>query len=85
LVAFPNPARHKVSFALDAPQAGVVHLDIFNLNGEKIADISQTCQPGAANLVWNCTAVAPGVYFVRLRMEGNVLAKTKVAILGDIW
>ncbi|NTV51667.1 MAG: DUF2341 domain-containing protein [Candidatus Firestonebacteria bacterium] len=85
VVAFPNPARQSVTFVLDVPREGKVRVDIFNLKGERITALSQACGPGLVYLPWHCALVAPGVYLVRADLEGTLLGKTKVAIVGDTW
>ena len=74
LSAGPNPLRGAAAtlhFAL--PQAGVARLEVYGIDGARVRDLgARMLAAGEHTLAWDArddagSAVAPGVYFVRLR------------------
>jgi hypothetical protein len=80
----PNPfaASTHISFRLDA--AGPVSLRVFDLSGRRVATLVDASAPaGTYSLLWDGTdssgrAVAPGVYFARLRAGSAVQTRRMV-------
>lgn len=63
-VAFPNPARNRVSFVWRT--GGVeARVDVYNARGERVAAL-RADQPGQTSLVWYPGEIAPGPYFFRV-------------------
>jgi hypothetical protein len=91
LGAFPNPAssnRLAIQYTLAAP--GAVQVRIYNVAGAKVQDVTVTGKAGPNRYVWNGvtsggTRVAPGVYFVRIGVDGGkkVLQAGKVVVLNE--
>jgi hypothetical protein len=83
ILAFPNPARDKVNFALQDPDVDRVTITIYSLTGDRIARIDQTA-PGLA-IAWPTSDIAPGIYLVRTTVYKNGVEKQleikKVAIV----
>lgn len=84
VMAFPNPARDRMTFAYTRAGVFRVVIDIYQLAGERVARLSESQQAGAGQtmtLVWDCSDQAPGIYLARIRiMDVNglvVLRKTK--------
>lgn len=80
-LAFPNPGRNQITFAVELAQAGEVKIELYNLSGEQVAEVSGRLDSGKQVLVWNCQAAAPGVYLARISLEGKEKAKLKVAVI----
>jgi hypothetical protein len=73
---FPNPFSHQINISLDSKtpfQRGI--LDIFNAQGQKI-ESQQFTQP--QELLTTGSEWVPGIYFLRLSLDGKVLAESKV-------
>ncbi len=83
VLAYPNPARDKVTFALQEPGADKVVIHIFSLAGERIGQIEQA-NPGQV-VTWNTSAIAPGIYLYRVIITNSGKEKQldagKVAII----
>ncbi len=68
VIAFPNPARGKVTFAYAAPNVAKVKIDIYRLTGERVASIEEPKDGSEQTFTtaWQAAGVAPGVYFCRI-------------------
>ncbi len=68
VLAFPNPARGKVTFAYAVPGVAKVTIDIYRLTGERVASIEERKDGSAQTFTtaWQAAGVAPGVYFCRI-------------------
>jgi hypothetical protein len=69
VLAFPNPARARVTFAYAAADAARVKIDIYHLTGERVAHLEEA--PGASGqdthfTVWETVGAAPGIYLCRI-------------------
>jgi hypothetical protein len=60
VLAYPNPARDKVNFALQETQADEVIIEIYNISGERVSRIQQN-SPGQV-ITWETKDIAPGIY-----------------------
>jgi len=67
LLAFPNPARGRVTFAWAGENADRVKVEIFNLSGERIAQLEQAAS-GTHLVAWMTGQTAPGVYLYRMTL-----------------
>jgi parallel beta-helix repeat protein len=79
--AYPNPAREFVHFAVKLEQAGEAKVRIYNFSGEQVVEVKASLPAGQGVLTWDCRAVAPGVYLVRLVQNGKEIGKSKVAVV----
>ncbi|PID26970.1 MAG: hypothetical protein CSB55_09195, partial [Candidatus Cloacimonadota bacterium] len=84
LVVYPNPftpdkERQSVSVKFDLSSSGFCSLSVYNVKGQKIRDILHDNLPEGEHVFsWNGknnanSAVASGVYFVRLKTSGETL------------
>ena len=65
--AFPNPFNPETTIAFSLRQASFVTLAVYNINGQKIADLhSGFTASGRHNFLWNASGNASGVYFYHL-------------------
>jgi photosystem II stability/assembly factor-like uncharacterized protein len=78
--AYPNPGAQQIRFALHLNQTSQVIVDVYNMNGERVARL-QEMATGDAVLTWNCQQAGNGVYMSRIRVDGHVLTKLKVAVV----
>lgn len=78
---FPNPFNPKTTISYDVSMATKIHLDIFNIRGDRIITlVNQNKQPGNYSVDWNGKnsngdPVPSGVYFFKLFSEGNAFTK----------
>jgi hypothetical protein len=81
VLAYPNPGRGKISFAVDLASPARIRVLIFASTGERVAALEGTLAPGGAGLVWDAAGVAPGVYYARILQDGREIKTLKVALL----
>jgi|GEM_PF-1121751 hypothetical protein len=64
---YPNPFNAKTVIKYNLPIAGRVEIAVYNLAGQKVADIvDETQQEGVHQIVWDASSVTSGVYFARI-------------------
>jgi hypothetical protein len=62
-------------------QAANVKVEIYNVLGERVAEIAEARQAGPGQtFVWDCQAAAAGIYFARIQVDGQEFDKKKIAI-----
>jgi hypothetical protein len=83
----PNPASGPVRVAFTLPQAGRAALEIIDVAGRVVSRVAERdYQAGAHETTWNGLSsdgrpVPPGVYFVRLKVDGRTADSRKVVWL----
>ncbi len=86
LSAYPNPFNPSTLLSFDLPQAGRVHLAVYDLAGHRVARIHEGVLPaGPASFEWEGRddadrPLASGVYFARIVHEGGS-QKTKLVMI----
>jgi type IX secretion system substrate protein/copper-binding protein NosD len=80
-LAYPNPGKDQVTFAINVNQTSEVKIHVYNLSGECIAKITGMVDALNQTVVWNCADIAPGLYMVRIQKDGVNLEKLKIAIV----
>lgn len=75
--AYPNPATDKVTIQLSLDNSYEVNLSIFDLMGRKVIDLSneEIITTGTHNYIWNTSDVEPGIYFYKLGIGSNSVAR----------
>ena len=74
---YPNPFNAGTLISYSVPSAGTVILEIFNIQGQRVATLDQGMRPaGAHTASWTGIGaerqpLASGVYFYRLRLPGG--------------
>lgn len=83
LPAAPNPARGSVSFAYYLPRSTEVQVTVFDVRGRRIDTVRLGKQPaGYHATTWNpARAVASGVYFYRLSVDGRQIDERKLVLV----
>lgn len=67
---YPNPFNPVINIDFSIPVAGNVELYVYNLLGQKIADlINKNLSPGNYSLTWDASEQESGIYLVRLKYE----------------
>lgn len=82
VLAFPNPAKSRITFVFHLEQAATVKIMVYNLAGEQAAELSERFPAGPGqSLTWDCRDAAPGVYLARVLINGAEKAKLKVSVI----
>jgi hypothetical protein len=82
----PNPFNAGTRISYSLPQAGRVHLEIFNIMGQRVAVLLDGVQPAGHHTVrWDgkdnsCQPLASGVYIYRLQTESARLTRKMVLL-----
>lgn len=73
---YPNPFNPSTSIEFVLAQAGSVNLSVFNLLGEKVAElVNEVKDSGNHTLTFNANELSSGTYIYRLSVNGNVISK----------
>jgi len=86
LSASPNPFNPTTTISYVILQDGVTLLSVFDITGQKVADLVDSSQhAGSHTVVWNGrdtlgNALASGIYFARLN-SGDMAATTRMTLL----
>lgn len=73
---YPNPFNPSTKITFTLKQAGVTKLAVFNVLGQKIADlVSGKLQAGYHEVEFNAANLSSGVYLYRLESNGNSIVK----------
>ncbi|NCS88813.1 MAG: hypothetical protein AUK34_05480 [Ignavibacteria bacterium CG2_30_36_16] len=73
---YPNPFNPATSITYNIPENGYVNLTVFNLLGEKVAELVNTMQEAGTHTVnFNASSLASGTYIYSLNVNGNSITK----------
>ncbi|NNL92662.1 MAG: T9SS type A sorting domain-containing protein [Saprospiraceae bacterium] len=80
-IAYPNPTQEITTFEYDLNISSEVNLTIYDLTGKPIETVfNGTKNPGHQKINWNAGAIANGIYFYTLSINGQI-ASGKLTIL----
>lgn len=78
---YPNPFNPSTTISYSIPEVTNVKLEIFGINGQKIAELINADQSAGEYAVqWNASSFATGIYFVRLE-AGNLVQIKKMTLI----
>ena len=64
---YPNPFNPATTISFMLKKAGLVELDIYNIQGQKVASLlNQKMNAGRNSVTWDAGHLASGVYFYKL-------------------
>ncbi|MBZ0264395.1 beta-propeller fold lactonase family protein, partial [bacterium] len=73
---FPNPFNSEVSISYSVPKEMDISLQIFNLQGQLVANLIKDIQsPGSHTALWRANRMASGVYVVRLENSSRFIQR----------
>jgi hypothetical protein len=76
---YPNPFNPTTAINFNMPEAGQVSLAVFNLLGEKVADlVNEFRESGNYTVEFNASSLASGTYIYSLNVNGNSITKKMV-------
>ena len=76
---FPNPFNAATRIRFELNRAQKVNLDVFNLQGARVAQlIHASLQAGAHSVSWMPRNLAGGIYFLRLESEEGTLVRKMI-------
>lgn len=78
---YPNPFNPSTTISFTLPETGDVNLSIFNVLGQRVADINKIAMPvGTHSVNWDASGLTSGVYIYRLT-SGNFTQSMKMILL----
>lgn len=78
---FPNPFNPSTTIEFVIPQTGFVNLSVFNLLGDKVAElVNEIMANGNHTVTFDANELSSGTYIYRLSMNGNVTSKKMTLI-----
>ena len=78
---YPNPFNPATNVKFNIPTAEFVNLSVYNLVGEKVAElINEVLQQGEHNLNFNASDLPSGIYIAKLS-AGNYSHSIKMTLL----
>jgi cyclophilin family peptidyl-prolyl cis-trans isomerase len=80
LTIYPNPFNPQTTIAYELAEAGNVSVDVYNVKGQKVAElVNRNQKAGQHNVVWKAAGQASGIYFVKMQTANQ--DQTQKAIL----
>ncbi len=76
---YPNPFNPATVISFALPKASDYTLTIYNVTGQKVAEFSGAAEAGIAEIEWNATSNASGIYFYKL--NAGAFSATKKMVL----
>ncbi len=71
--AFPNPFNPATTLTYTIESPGNITMDIYDLRGNRVAVlVNSWANPGVYSVVWDASALASGIYLVRMESRGEV-------------
>ncbi|MEP0861329.1 MAG: T9SS type A sorting domain-containing protein [Ignavibacterium sp.] len=78
---FPNPFNPVTTIKFNIPKNSFVQLSVYNLLGQKVADlVNEQLQAGAYEVNFDASSLSSGTYFYQLIADGNNLAKKMILL-----
>jgi hypothetical protein len=78
---YPNPFNPQATIDFEISEPTMVHLNIYNLNGQKVDILKNAFTlPGNYSVIWNGTNHPSGIYFVILQSP-NSIVKQKMMLI----
>ena len=77
----PNPAENNVNIKYQVSQDGFVTISVFNILGEKLADVvNKPVLKGIYDSDLKLTVINPGVYTFKMILDGKIVATERLVV-----
>jgi hypothetical protein len=87
IFAYPNPAKGKVTFLFNLTEASDVDIEIFDISGDKVAELRVPQLEKNKGVEWKCEEMAAGIYLIKAQIKGQNTVKAlkikKIAIIRE--
>ncbi len=78
---FPNPVNNHAAVRFTLPEDSFVKIEVINFTGKTVQTLfNNRRQKGGALVSWNASTLPPGVYFVRISVNGTGVAARKAVV-----
>lgn len=78
---YPNPFNPSTTINYSIAKSGQVSLSVYNLMGQKVAElVNEVKGEGSYNVSWNAAGAASGMYYYRLEAAGQTLTRKMTLI-----
>lgn len=78
---YPNPFNPSTTIEFVIPQSGFVNLSVFNLLGEKVAElVNEVKESGNHTVTFDASKLSSGTYIYTLNVNGNLITKKMTLI-----
>ncbi|MGG9961892.1 T9SS type A sorting domain-containing protein [Ferruginibacter sp. SUN106] len=74
---FPNPAKNKAELEVHGFEAGIIKLQIVDVNGKLVRDDQRLLVNGNENMVI-MFALQPGIYFIVVKQKDRLVKKKMI-------
>lgn len=71
---YPNPFNPICNFGIESNLETNAQINIYNIKGAKVDEISSKVQSGSNVIQWNADQFASGVYFYRIEVSENIIS-----------
>ena len=73
---YPNPFNPTTNIRFAVPQSSVVKLSVYNILGQKVADlVNKYLNSGSYEVNWNAAGLSSGIYIYRLEAGSKVISR----------
>ena len=78
---YPNPFNPVTQIKFDLAKAGIVKLSVYNINGQKVAELLNGIQnAGIHTIEFDGSNLNSGVYYYTLKTDGNILIRKMLIV-----
>ncbi|MFV1884306.1 MAG: T9SS type A sorting domain-containing protein [Balneola sp.] len=78
---YPNPFNPTTTINYSVENAGPVTISVYNLMGQKVAElVNESKAAGSYNVTWNAANAASGMYYYRLEAGGQTMTRKMTLI-----
>ncbi len=80
LTSYPNPFNPSTNIELTLPSEMNWNIEVFNVNGQRVAEYSGRDEAGTVSVVWDARGMSTGIYFVKACVGGQTATRKLVLL-----